>query len=626
MEEFHPQCSSSHSPINKSLCNIYPGLHGFFVDECGVQETPPLHRYIQILVQLSTVTLPSQAADKIFQVFLKWADGLKSGLLSCEDVIYLKECLSKLEFPVLPTVQDKWVSLHPSFDLVCWSDDKKLKKEFKHSDNLDFLYFGELTEDEQEKISTLMKSLGIPAISQVVTREAIYYGLADSSLKESLVNWTLPFAQRYIYKLHSDRYVQLKQSGFDILNNLKVIVVQKLFYRNVIKSCDSASKKRVECSCLLQGNILYTIQESDHHSLFMELSSLLFDGTSELHLANFLHMITTMAESGTSQEQIEFFIFNSQKVPKLPDEEPVWALSSVSSLEEADNLPPSDHAPSTNEQIFQRRKTGACSNWPPADWRTAPDFSYSRANGFRTKPAQNSSISEVKEDDNSEGVIAPPLSAEQESVAADWTIKDDPSASSVALVLQENENMEGQSCYDFEPNAFSVHIESDPVNIGEVMDVSLNDAHLSAPAFRWRDVLQTGTFDAAQAHVTGRLGEFLACKYFVGKFGNTAVRWVNEVNETGLPYDIVLGEETNKEFIEVKATRSPRKDWFNISIREWQFAIDKGESFSIAFVAIMGNNVAKITIFKNPVKLCQLGELQLAVMMPRQQKQFSVVS
>lgn len=108
---------------------------------------------------------------QILQVFLKWADGLKSGLLSVEDVTYLKECLSKLEFPVLPTVQDKWVSLHPSFGLVCWCDDKKLKKEFKHSDNLDFLYFGELVEDDkemgQEKISILMKNLGIPAISEV---------------------------------------------------------------------------------------------------------------------------------------------------------------------------------------------------------------------------------------------------------------------------------------------------------------------------------------------------------------------------------------------------------------------------------------------------------------------------
>ncbi|KAL4331696.1 hypothetical protein HN51_038485 [Arachis hypogaea] len=622
MKEFHPQCSSSLSPINKSLCTIYPGLRGFFVEECGVQESPPLRSYIQILLQLSTATLPSQAADKTFQVFLKWADGLRSGLLSLEDVIYLKDCLSKLEFPVLPTVQDKWVSLHPSFGLVCWSDDKKLKKEFKHSDNIDFLYFGELTKDDKEqvqnKISNLMKNLGIPAISEVVNREAIYYGLADCSLKESLINWILPYAQRYILKLHSARYAQLKQSNFDIVMRLKIIVVEKLFYRNVIKSCGSASTNRVECSCLLQENVLYTTQESDYHSLFMELSSLLFDGTSELHFANFLHMITTMAESGSSKEQIEFFIVNSQKVHKLPDEEPVWELSSVSTLEEAGKVLPLDQAPSVNGQLFTRRKAGVNKNWPPADWKTAPDFNYARANGLKTQAPGISNFTEATKDDNSESTTDRPVCAEQPSLSFDWTIKDDQPANSVALVLHENNNLEGQSYHDFDPSAFAVHTGSDPVCLDEPLDeVNTN----SSSVFSRRDRLQYGAFDAVQAKATGRLGELLACKYFVEKVGKDAVKWVNEVKETGYPYDIVIGEESNIEYIEVKATRSPRKDWFNITTNEWQFAFDKGESFSIAFVAIMENNVAKVTIFKNPVKLCHIGQLQLAVMMPRQQKQ-----
>ncbi|KAL9327412.1 hypothetical protein ACSQ67_008057 [Phaseolus vulgaris] len=613
MKEFHPQCNSSCSPINKSLCNIYPTLRGFFVDECQVQEAPPLCSYIQILLQLSTVTLPSQAADKILQVFLKWADGLKTGLLSVEDVCYLKECLSKLEFNVLPTVQDKWVSLHPSFGLICWCDDKKLKKEFKHSDNLDFLYFGELTEDGkemvQDKISIVMKSFGIPAISEVVTREPIYYGHADCSSKTSLVNWALPYAQRYIHKFHTDKYDQLKHSGFDIFKHLKVIVVEKLFYRNVINTCGCVSKKRVECNCLLQGNNFYTTKESDYHSLFMELSTLLLDRTSELHLANFLHMITTMAESGSSEEQIEFFILNSQKVPKLPVEEPVWTLSSVSSLAESDNLKPSDPVPPANEQIFPKGR-----------------LDYARANGFKTKPAQISTFSEMKKDDISGSIISPPFCAEQESFTVDWSIKEDPPASSMGVVLHNNVNFEDQSCHHFEPSAFSIHADSDPIGLDEAIDESLDEDHSSSPAFSMRERLQTGTFDAAQVKVTGRLGEFLACKYFADKVGKTAVRWVNEINETGLPYDLVIGEDNNEEFIEVKATRSPKKDWFNISLREWQFANDRSESYSIAFVSLIGNNVARITIFKDPVKLCQQGELQLAVMMPRQQKPFSVVS
>lgn len=87
---------------------------------------------------------------------------------------------------------------------------------------------------------------------QVVSREAIYYGVADSSFKASLVNWALPYAQRYLSAVHPDKYSQLKQSGFTILNRLQVVVVEQLFYRNVIRGCGSTSEKRIESTCLLQ--------------------------------------------------------------------------------------------------------------------------------------------------------------------------------------------------------------------------------------------------------------------------------------------------------------------------------------------------------------------------------------
>lgn len=87
---------------------------------------------------------------------------------------------------------------------------------------------------------------------QIITREAIYYGPADSSFKAALVDWALPYAQRYIYSIHPEKYLQFKLYGLNNLKQLKITVVEKLFYRNVIKSCGGASKKRYECSCLLQ--------------------------------------------------------------------------------------------------------------------------------------------------------------------------------------------------------------------------------------------------------------------------------------------------------------------------------------------------------------------------------------
>lgn len=108
---------------------------------------------------------------QVFQVLLKWSHGLKCDALSSDDISYLKECLLQSEFRILPALQDKWVSLHPSFGLVCWSDDDALKKELKHKDNIEFLYFGELMDNEKEmletNVSVLLQNLGIPAVSKV---------------------------------------------------------------------------------------------------------------------------------------------------------------------------------------------------------------------------------------------------------------------------------------------------------------------------------------------------------------------------------------------------------------------------------------------------------------------------
>ncbi|XP_031130819.1 protein NO VEIN-like isoform X3 [Ipomoea triloba] len=561
-------------PVAKMLCGVYPSLHDFFVNVCGVDEFPSFHGYLQILMQLSAVALPSEAAKTVFQVFLKWSEELKSGLLSSEDIKCLKDNLLQKDFMVLPTVQDKWVSLNPSFGIICWCDDDRLKKEFKHYENIDFLYFGELVSEEKEllhsKVSTLMQKLGIPPISEVVIRDAIYYGVSDPSFVASLVNWALPYAQRYIYTNHPKRFSQLKQSGFENLRCLKIVVVEKLFYRNVIKGYEMRSKIRFECSSLLKDTVLYVSRELDSHSLFMELSRFIGGGTPDLNLANFLHMITTMAESGSTEEQTEFFIINSQKMRKLPEGEPVWSLSDSAFSMENEAVVTSFESRATNapNPAKFKKKPGINSNWPPADWKTASGFYSSRA--FKLKTQAGSGDQVLREDEVAEIMRHP----EKHPLA--------PVEINYKGFIEENST------------------SSLPGAAGA------QDAGISEDGGQ----LSLSPADAQQALLIGRLGEFVAFKYLSGKVGKAFVKWVNETFETGLPYDLVVGDE---EYIEVKATKNVRKDWLKISAGEWQFAVEKGELYSIAHVILSATNTATVTVYKNPAKLVQLGKLQLAI-------------
>lgn len=62
IKKMQPQCNSIGTTM---LCDVYPGLHEFFVKICGVSEIPSLRSYLQILLQVSSVSLPSQAAHAV---------------------------------------------------------------------------------------------------------------------------------------------------------------------------------------------------------------------------------------------------------------------------------------------------------------------------------------------------------------------------------------------------------------------------------------------------------------------------------------------------------------------------------------------------------------------------------
>ncbi|KAK8913915.1 hypothetical protein KSP39_PZI024215 [Platanthera zijinensis] len=377
------EIAGSHSPGSETefqefppLSVLYPGFYDFFVVDCGAPEAPSFRAYLKILRRLSNAALPSEVAHEVFQVFLKWADDFKLELLGSNEVNELKDYLSKSENTVLPTVQDTWVSLNPTFGVIYWTDEEKSIEQYKDFDDVHFLQFGELTAKEREmlrgKVSIFLENIGIRALTD--------------------------------------------------------------------------------------ENIFYTTQDTDSHALFLELSRFFFHGTPNLHMANFLHIITSKAELGHTEEQIEPFIVDSLKVPPLPKEESLWVL--------------------------------------------------------------------------------------------------------------ENE------------------------------------------------ILCLKTVENDRSYEAGRQGEMIAYRYFTEKLGEAAVKWLNRDFEMGLPYDLIIEQDSKKVYVEVKSTVSAKKNWFHLSTNEWHCAVEKEESFMIARVILSSAENAKVLIFKNPAKLCRENMLQLALIQP----------
>ncbi|KAM0901187.1 hypothetical protein ACQ4PT_020148 [Festuca glaucescens] len=623
----------------RMLSMAYPRLHEFFTEICGVPKIPTTSDYLEILLQLSSVALPSQVANYVFHVFVRWANDLHSGSDKMKDIFYLKESLQKLETTILPTLVDKWVSLHPSFGLVCWADDDQLKQQFTNSSAIEFIQFGELSLDDKQmlcaRVAALMDILGIPALSKVVYREAIFYGTGNNRERASFISWLLPYMQRYIYKMHRDTYNSFQQKETMKLSSLEVIVVQKLFFKYMLKGCDSSSKRRFECHCLLQGNILYATQEADSHSVLFELSRLFFGGSGDLHFANFLHMVKTMSESGSTMDQIEFFIVNNQMVPVLPEQESVWSFSSsfvakeIFTSQTVELQPP--YEPS--HTLKRKRSPEIISSQPPSK-KTGPDLTTSNKSQQEIKVNDMTSLPQLSkpvECGHTEDTSVPV------KLEGDHVVKDDLAKENNMLAKKSTTEIGDEpTCLDLE-----AAISPSPVDETELTDI---DEKLADTAEE-EDSTDTGSpcggklggDTPGEATVpkpderskTGRLGEAVVHQYLVGQLGSSNVKWVNQESETGLPYDIVITPEGGSaEYVEVKATVISNKEWFYVSPREWQFALEKGESFSIAHVLLAGSDKAKIVMLKNPQKLCrqQKVDLNLALVMTRKHRNLHQIS
>ncbi|KAK1945297.1 hypothetical protein P3T76_003830 [Phytophthora citrophthora] len=98
---------------------------------------------------------------------------------------------------------------------------------------------------------------------------------------------------------------------------------------------------------------------------------------------------------------------------------------------------------------------------------------------------------------------------------------------------------------------------------------------------------------------------------------NMTVQWVNEEEESGLPYDLTLSVAGKVvEYIEVKSTRTMEKGVFEISMNELDQAAIHGSTYSIYRVFNAGNAaLCRVIRMKNPVSLVRQRKIQLALVM-----------
>ncbi|CAM6113575.1 unnamed protein product [Calypogeia fissa] len=634
------------------LCGIYQGLHEFFVRECLVPEMPSFDGYLAIVKKIAAEQRPITALSHVMGVFSLWSSEISRRNVEPAEILRWKSRLGEAESRIFATNQDTWVSLSDQKGMVCICDDNKLGDEFQEF--WGFVYFLLLTDDDLREtlkgsnslktddctLQPLVEALGIPKLSEVVERQVIKYGTRDSAKIETLIDWILLYAQCYLKHHHADQYKYLQGSGIkEALGRLKFMAVDRLFFRYSLRNTGIRSKRKSPCTSILEGNTLYVVEDfvNDYCNIYAELSRLFFSGKPNLQMANFLHLITLMASSGSSRNEIEGFIQNVQGIQPVMEGEDLWTLSN------GVNGHPAAHLV----------------GWPPKTWMPVPSASNERGGGVNRRspglsplrcsqtqaaPLQGYDTGEYSTFKDSPSRDGPLRSIGEESAGTQLLFGDVKDFPSLLHTTPYPVSIEGKGKIHFAKALHYPEVQSPSPSQVLQSEYFIEEAHQSQAMdvqevvvdgsdsmlventpqnralanFQGRDSLGAHPVNEQQRE-TGRSGEALVYHYLSSHYGAAAhVKWLNQDSESGAAYDIVVIKDSGREeFVEVKATRSAGKDWFEISPYEWDFARSHPDSFSIIRVCLGSTSQqAKLLRLPNPVKLAQDRVLQLALLLP----------
>jgi len=127
--------------------------------------------------------------------------------------------------------------------------------------------------------------------------------------------------------------------------------------------------------------------------------------------------------------------------------------------------------------------------------------------------------------------------------------------------------------------------------------------------------------DTSSHQAIGRWGESLVYHYLAANKPGWKVKWMNEEVESLASYDIHLnqgnGALRSSRFVEVKSSRYPDKNVFEVSLNEWEFFSKNGGAsinYDIYRVFNAGNpSSVFIAVVEDPLRLLEEQRIQLCL-------------
>jgi len=541
----------------------YPKLKYFFVEKLQIPEKPSPKDYADVLVDISE---KDEITEKDKHLVLKIYEELNYHLDPSNVEKPLSEESWWIEFvnkSIYLTEKNEFCRNEGN---VFINDSEELYDLFSKERNIDFLSLPETY--PPDKIRFFIMAAGIRCLSSAIEIKPIFDESSCHEHKElsKRMQNLIPYIIRYLYWKEHSKYEELKNKGFlDAILDLKVYIAKELRveYTININEWESVSAT-VERPCILYQNKLYIAKGCEDKSDYIAIEfSRIFGQVKGLNL-----FILSIYER-QSKERIEELL-KLMDVKELPSSEKII-------------FPKIPREISEKKKVLTIHKEVKEPFSPPLESK----------NEF----PEVSTLDLITEKKNEDWV--PECLPEEAEVSG----------------IEEYEPKEKEIIHVTRDHARTIVIPSaheQPYPQFADMEKGLSEKSKIAIG-RWGEeyVLKCLKEDKIKKYPDARIKD-IENGFILEKDGKTLVKavWLNKDRDLGREYDIELWEDDTRYFIEVKSTKTEKKDWFDISRAQWVFMREKGDKFFIYRVYGVGT-IKPPPLLKicNPAKLWQEGRI-----------------
>ncbi|MHA1756821.1 MAG: DUF3883 domain-containing protein [Promethearchaeota archaeon] len=572
---------------------IYPDLKRFFVNKIEINIRPILKDYLDYLYFITT---KSNFNEEDREIIIKIYERLNSIIeKETEDEKNNKEGWDKfIQKPIFLTEKG---CFHNRENLFI-KDNQKLYNLFKDEKEIYFLW---LPDNYNPKmIDKLIKSIKICYFSEEMKSNTC--SLQNEVYDEELTNFIkkiIPYCIRYLYRRDKSTYQKMikEERLFINLNNIKVYKTEDLSVKYSLEINQTKIEKEHKEPYFFENNKLYVNKKNNitkFNNLILEIFK---DNTTQIDF--FIEKVIDMLDNPNLEEFLE-----EKGIKELPNSELDFLNQDVFLNEEEDEEE-EDEEEEDEEEEDEEEEDEEEEDEEEEDEEEEDEEEEDEEE--EDKEEEDEEEEDEEEEDEEEEDEEEEDGEEEEEEEGEGAAEAEAFLRILDMAKEETLNN-----YKINNKIIEYEINSQEQWKTEVIEsVSQKERkkigyYGELYTFLWLGDKYKEKYPNSDAKIKGNK---LLIK--VGSKTYVTIKWLNKNREQKKPYDLIIDENKNKKYIEVKSTKKSDKNTFRISKNQFDIMRKKKSKFYIYRVYNVGDKKIRIKILENPIEQLSKGTIEI---------------